>query len=115
MLLNGWLERGRELGLRGLLLARRARAITERAPLIVVPGMCGTRLVDDRGRVVWGSLACLYAGPSITSATRSAGLLDGIELVPGVAGVDVYGGLIRFLQRAGYRRGEDLFVLDYDW
>ncbi|MEO7096268.1 MAG: hypothetical protein ABI175_23615 [Polyangiales bacterium] len=82
---------------------------------MLVPGMCGTRLVDERGRIVWGNLASLYTGPSITTATRSAGLLESIEIVPGVAGVDIYGGLVRFFERAGYRRGEDLFVLDYDW
>jgi hypothetical protein len=115
MLLNRLVERGRELAWRRLLLARRMRAVGERTPVVLVPGMCGTRLVDEQGRVVWGSLARLYAGPSITTATRSAGLLESIEVIPGVAGVDVYGGLVRFLERAGYRRGEDLFVLDYDW
>src|SRR5262249_7622573 len=28
---------------------------------------------------------------------------------------DVYGGLIRALERAGYRRGIDLFPMAYDW
>jgi len=98
-----------------MLLARRVRAIAERTPVLLVPGMCGTRLVDDRGRVVWGNLASLYTGPPVKTATRSAGLLEEIAVVPGVAGVDVYGGLLRFLERAGYRRGEDLHVLDYDW
>lgn len=115
MLLNRLVERGRGLAWRNLVLARRLRRIDARTPVLLVPGMCGTRLVDDRGRVVWGNLARLYRGPSIATATRSAGLLEQLAVVPGVAGVDVYGGFVRFLERAGYRRGEDLFVLDYDW
>jgi pimeloyl-ACP methyl ester carboxylesterase len=116
MLLNRIVERARALSWRRLMQAKRGHAVVERAPLVLIPGMCGTRLVDDRGRVVWGSLARMYTGQSIASATRAAGLLEGVALVPGLVGVDIYGGLVRFLERVGgYRRGEDLFVLDYDW
>src|SRR5262245_46165794 len=117
MLLNRLVERARGLAWHRLMLARRTRAIEdpiERTPVLLVPGMCGTRLVDAAGRVVWGNFASLYAGPSIWTATRSAGLLEEIAIVPGIAGIDVYGGLGRFFVRAGYRRGEDLQLLYYD-
>jgi pimeloyl-ACP methyl ester carboxylesterase len=117
VLINRALERVRQLRLADVLLRRRGRAQSH-LPLIVVPGMFGTRLADARGRLVWGSTARLYRGPSIAAAegARSDGLIEEMSLLPGLAGVDVHGGLLRFLERAGgYRRGEDLIALDYDW
>lgn len=118
MLLNRLIERGRSLGFGRVLLSRRARRVRERAPVVLVPGMFGTRIVDGRGRTLWGSTLRLYGGPSITGAedARPAGILADLSLVPGLVGIDVYGGLVRFLEDVGgYRRGEDLRVLDYDW
>lgn len=118
MLLNRLLERGRGLSLGRALLARRARLVRERAPVVLVPGMFGSRLVDGRGRTLWGSIARLYRGPAIGAApdARPDGIFGELSLVPGLLGIDVYGGLLRFLEDAGgYVRGEDLFALDYDW
>ena len=118
VLWNRIVERGRGLSLPRVLLARRARRVTGRAPVVLVPGMFGTRLADARGRTLWGSIPRLYRGPSIASApdARTDGLFAHLALVPGLAGIDVYGGLVRFLQHAGgYVLGEDLWILDYDW
>jgi hypothetical protein len=116
VLVNRVMEGVRSLAWRQLLLSRRGRARADRAPVVFIPGMLGTRLVDHRGRVVWGNLPRLYHGPSVVTATRTAGLLGEIAVIPPLVGVDVYGGLVRFIERAGgYRPGEDLFVLDYDW
>src|SRR5580693_1991336 len=80
--------------------------------------MFGTRLADGRGRTLWGSIPRLYRGPSIASApdARPDGLFGELAIVPGVAGIDVYGGLLRFLaETGGYVPGENLWALDYDW
>lgn len=117
MLINRALEGARLLRLDNLLLRRRSRAAS-RAPLIIVPGMFGTRLVDGAGQLLWGSTAALYRGPAIGAAegVRSDGLLEALQLVPGLAQVDIQGSLLRFLEGVGgYRRGEDLICLDYDW
>jgi hypothetical protein len=116
VLLNRLGERVAGLGARTRRLGQRARAARRRAPVVIVPSILGTRLVDAEGRVVWGDLARLYAGPPLARAAGAAGLLDGFALVPRLLAYDVFGGLIRFLERVGgYRAGEDLHVLAYDW
>ena len=119
MLINRAIESLRRLRLDGRLLGRRARSKGDaRAPLVLVPGMFGTRIVDESGHVLWGSTGSLYRGPSALPApgTRAGGAIDGFTLVPGLYGYDVHGALVRFLQAVGgYRAGEDLHILDYDW
>jgi len=114
-LLNRAVERARLLGLGGRLLRRRA-AGRERAPAVLVPSVFGTRLVGERGRSVWGSVRRLYSRPGLDAPARPTDLLTGFTLVPGLLEYDVFGGLLRFLGDAGgYRLGEDLHVLTYDW
>ncbi len=114
--INRALERWRRKGSGAL--GDRAAKLRERRPLVVVPSILGTKIVDDCGCVLWGSVKRLYVGPPIVTAQRAmaTGLLDGFTVVPGVYRYDVFGGLLRFLERVGgYRRGVDLFVLEYDW
>jgi hypothetical protein len=117
VLINRAVERARLLRLPEILLRRRGEAAA-RAPLVVVPGMFGTRLRDRFGRFLWGTTARLYRGPPLGTAegVTSDGIVEGMTLLPGVAHADVHGGLLRFLEAAGgYRRGEDLVTVDYDW
>jgi hypothetical protein len=98
-------------------LARRARDAA-RAPLVIVPPMLGVRLVDDRGRAIWGSSRRVYLGPGPGEVRdlRPDGVLEGFRIVPKLFRRDVFGGLLAYLERIyGARRGRDLFVLDYDW
>jgi hypothetical protein len=115
VLINRVIERARLARLDGRLLRRRA-ARAERTPVVLVPSVFGTRLVGVDGRSVWGSLRRLYTRPGLTASARPTDLLTGFRLIPGLYEYDCFGGLLRFLQDAGgYRRGEDLHVLDYDW
>jgi hypothetical protein len=84
-----------------------------RVPVVLVPGMFGTRLVDERRRVLWGTTTRLYFGPSIAGGTgvRTDGVLDELTLIPGLLGYDCYGGLTRFLDGAGL----ELRWFAYDW
>jgi pimeloyl-ACP methyl ester carboxylesterase len=117
VLFNEVIEGLRRTRLRLRLLRQRARLRGTRRPVILVPSILGTRLVDERRRVVWGSFLRLFRGPSVMeSAAHPEGLLEGFPLVPGLLSYDVYGALVRFLEHVGgYRRGEDLHVLTYDW
>ena len=118
MLLNRLMERSRQLRLRIRLLRRRARLVRDRRPLVVVPSILGTRLADQRGRLLWGGVRRLYFGPAVGDETDvvTAGLLHGFTILPGLLHYDVFGGLLRFLADVGgYVPGEDLHVVEYDW
>ncbi|NUQ75840.1 MAG: hypothetical protein HUU21_20040 [Polyangiaceae bacterium] len=85
---------------------------------MIVPSLLGTRLVNGEGRLVWGATSNIFFGPAIGGAkgVRSAGLLEELPILPGVVGQDIHGGLMRYLEDVGgYRRGENLLSLDYDW
>ncbi len=115
MLVNHVVERLADLRPRTRELARRARG-GRRRPLVIVPSILGTKLVDARGEVVWGDLRRLYAGPPLADAVATAGLLTELSIISGVLAYDVFGGLVRFLERVGgYREGRDVHVLAYDW
>lgn len=112
------IERARRVGLGPRLLRERASAAKDRVPVVIVPPLFGTRLVNGEGRVIWGATSNVFFGPTIGGArgVRPAGLLEELPIIPGVVGQDIHGGLIRYLvEVGGYRRGDDLFSLDYDW
>lgn len=115
--MNRLLEGVRALALRERLLARRGRSARERRPVVLVPGMCGTRLDSTRGLPLWGTTRTLYFGPRVSrrADVRTKGLLRQLTIVPGLYSYDVFGGMVRALGRAGYVEGEDLHVLDFDW
>ncbi len=117
MLLNRLVEVARSQLEEHRSLRRRAQQ-TRRPPLVLVPSILGTRLVDQRGRGGWSSTRDLYWPPFSTGThdLRPAGLLEGFTVVPRLWSYDVYGGLVRYLVRTGgYVLGETLFVLEYDW
>lgn len=102
-------------------------------PVVIIPGLMGTRLVDDQGREVW-------PGPAwrvLTSGYPELALaVDGADqhrpqLLPGtvtdsVAGRDYYRSIMETLERfGGYRRAHlgtpppagqrSYYVFTYDW
>ena len=117
MLVNRLLEGVRALTLRERLLARRGRRARARRPVVLVPGMCGTRLETRAGLPLWGTTRTLYLGPRVTRRgdVRTSGLLRQLTIVPGLYAYDVFGGMVRALGRSGFVEGEDLHVLDFDW
>lgn len=118
MLLNQLLEAARSQLGQHRDLRRRARSTEERPPLVLIPSVLGTRLVDSHGRGGWNSTAELYgvAPSGRLDELRPDGLLEGFTVVPRLWSYDTYGGLVRYLERVGgYVRGRSLFVLGYDW
>lgn len=130
--MNRAIERARELRLRSWLLRQRARRdegagggrgarareADRRAPLVVVTPFLGTKLVDGRGRSLWGDTRRLFFGLRFAGRkdVHTKGPLEELPIVPGLYAQDILGGLLRFLERAaGFVRGEDLFVLEYDF
>lgn len=111
------------------------RTDVQRPPVVLIPGLMGTRLVSEQAGEIWvGSLFDL-----VLSNYRHAALdidPDTLEPVPGdirpgsltskFAGRDFYASIVRTLEQAGgYRRAEPgqpvpsgepvYYVLGYDW
>lgn len=96
----------------------------DRNPIIVIPGILGSRLIDDEtGRVVWGAFRSEYANPKIAeelrlitlpigpeavvtpTRVRPDGVLESLKLK--LAGIPIeiqaYGGILNTLGAGGYR------------
>lgn len=113
-------------------------------PVIVIPGILGSRLVSTDGKVVWGAygIGAIRHGSatgrramalpmrrnaeigSLTDDVREDGTLDRLTLSPGI-GVNAYRGLLRALVIGGYRDEKhrppaadehiSCFEFGYDW
>jgi hypothetical protein len=118
MIVNWAIDTARSFAPRSIGLRLRSRDRRERVPVVVVPPMLGTRLRDADGRRLWGWTRNIFRGPEVGACSEAVvdGPLERLTLVPGIYGHDVHRGMIEYLCRVGgYRRGRDLFVLDYDW
>ena len=98
-----------------------AAAAPER-PLVLVPGILGSRLCRGTGNdevVVWGTISALRQVASlrlgaVPDGIHPCGLVREISVL-GPLRQDYYGPIVARLEEAGYREGESLFVFDYDW
>ena len=118
VLFNRAIETLQALRNQNRLLRRRAAGVAGRPPVVLVPSLFGSRLVDERGLGLWGTTRelFLHGDRGREDGVRATGLVEGLTVIPGLWAHDIYGGMVRFLERiGGYRRGVDLFVLDYDW
>lgn len=122
------------------LLFNQAQAQTgPKRPLIVIPGIVGSELSNDKGDVIWGRVSSLRSSyfsqlnllPKEGQPVRlqPTDALRSVPLVFGTVNVGVYSDLINFLtgkksildsaverQTLGnYEEGKDLFVFAYDW
>jgi hypothetical protein len=91
-------------------------------PLLIVPGLFGTEIVDEEGRALWGPLERLYRGPLIGELPaprgRAGRVMEGISFGPRflrLVAYDISGALRRALERAGYRLGTTMSFFAYDW
>ena len=87
-------------------------------PLLVVPGLFSTEIVDEELGHLWGTFRCLYGGPPLGTLSglrgRPGKFVRNIPLIAGLT-YDLMGALERSLQGAGYRTGDTLHFFTYDW
>lgn len=108
-----------------------------RVPVVLVPGISGTELIDEEsGETLWGdgrNLLLPWDGGYSVARSIRLGLEEDDGLVPGAVIEDmdlygivrkaIYGPVPRMLERHGYVRGdldapaagETLFLFPYDW
>ena len=106
-----------------LIWATLAHAQVER-PLIVIPGILGSTLSDERcGSAVWGDRKSLWRleqlrlglnGQETVRSHRACSLIGAVQIV-GPLKVDAYADLLATLNRMDYREGDNLFLFPYDW
>jgi hypothetical protein len=88
-------------------------------PLLVVPGLFSTEIVDEEQGHVWGRLRNLYGGPPIATLAGLRGkpgaIVRVIPIIPRIYDYDLMRSLERALVGAGYRLDETLHYFAYDW
>src|ERR1044071_5989987 len=91
-------------------------------PLVFVPGILGSELVDQNGELVWGGLKSFkrFADLEITEKgpikpLRVGNPIGNISILGPFWTVHQYDGLLKTLKELNYREGETLFVFPYDW
>ncbi|QOZ36480.1 hypothetical protein [Bradyrhizobium sp. CCBAU 53421] len=92
-------------------------------PLVFVPGILGSRLVDDNGTVIWGDrnsylnfpkLEIAPSGP-VTALHSDGRLVESINVLGPFWTIHQYDTLLHYLHSLGYIDNETLFVFAYDW
>ncbi|MDD5679886.1 MAG: hypothetical protein PHI59_01430 [Candidatus Omnitrophica bacterium] len=110
-------------------------------PIIIVPGIIGSRLVDNRtGKVMWGSIRTQQMFSRFGSGgialpidelplekniddISSKGIIDKYEFPVDIIEFTVYRELIQMFEEIGYKlgdirnpeQGDNLYIFDYDW
>ncbi len=90
-------------------------------PLVFIPGILGSRLVDASGRVVWGERNSLLnyteleLKPDVATPFQADGLVKAINVLGPFWTVHQYDSLLENLRKLGYVDGHTLFVFPYDW
>ncbi len=100
-----------------------AAASAQDRPLVFIPGIIGSELVDTSGKVVWGDFLSLRNlaqltvrdGPSDPSDNFKATRIIGAVTVLGPIQIRQYQILRDALKNLGYREGVNYFEFPYDW
>jgi pimeloyl-ACP methyl ester carboxylesterase len=101
-----------------------AAAAVER-PVVVIPGVEGSRLCDKSGEILWGdrrsytysrinALRIPFGANGEESGIHSCGLITNVSLIPLFYQSEVYSTLITALHDVGYE-DKDIIIFDYDW
>ncbi|UED34248.1 esterase/lipase family protein [Rhizobium ruizarguesonis] len=94
-------------------------------PVIVIPGVMGSKLCNANGEIVWGDrssysasrIKALRLPPNLRErdpGVRPCGLIETVSIIPLFWESDVYVELLGFLRGLGYD-DEDIVRFDYDW
>jgi hypothetical protein len=89
-------------------------------PLLVVPGLFSTEIVDGAQGHIWGRLRNIFGGPPIATlgaelCGKPGAIVRVIPVIPKIFDYDLMRSLERALCGAGYRLDETLHFFAYDW
>lgn len=105
------------------LIPAKATAEQPRNPVIVVPGILGSRLCDQNNTVLWGGTARttfktfhrLDLSVEHPEPLHPCGIVTEVQVLGPLYSVDGYEKLVDSLQAFGFTLNKDLYVFDYDW
>jgi pimeloyl-ACP methyl ester carboxylesterase len=92
-------------------------------PVVLIPGILGTKLCDSGGRVVWGNRWSLGNFQELMLPARydpaalghqTCGLIEGVNIL-GPWQIHQYDDLLQTLSDLGYRKDVNLYIFEYDW
>lgn len=91
-------------------------------PVVFIPGILGSRLVDESGNTVWGDRGSLSNFDQLeiietgsAKKLRPDGLVERINMLGPFWTIHQYDAIVDQLRAAGFERGKDFFVFAYDW
>jgi pimeloyl-ACP methyl ester carboxylesterase len=97
-------------------------ATQSQRPVIVIPGILGSKLVGANGEVLWGDRGSLgnFGRLDHDPAGREpevnlAGLVERIRVLGPFWTIHSYDDLLVYLRALGFRDGQTLFPFAYDW
>ena len=95
---------------------------TTARPVVVIPGILGSKLAASDGTIVWGDRGSLshFGRLDLDPAGENgeinvAGLVERIRVLGPFWTVHAYDDLLAHLRALGFRDGETLFPFAYDW
>ena len=94
---------------------------TVQRPLVIVPGILGSKLCTPSGGIVWGTASSLWNFSRLQldeeegRNLRPCGLVEEVQILGPLYSVKAYGPLINSLKEMGFEVGQNLFIFDYDW
>ena len=98
-------------------------SVPERTPVIIVPGMMGSRLVDESDREVWPNISRIILSPgdnfldilSLNANTKSDHKIESISIIENVFSRDFFSGLFSELSKINFVKGLNILTAPYDW
>jgi pimeloyl-ACP methyl ester carboxylesterase len=94
-------------------------------PVVVIPGVEGSKLCDQADHIVWGDRASLtpgrisalrlpFDGATPGNGLHSCGLIEAVSIIPLFWESNIYAPLLATLHNLGYG-DSDILIFDYDW
>jgi pimeloyl-ACP methyl ester carboxylesterase len=94
-------------------------------PVVVIPGIEGSKLCNSAGDVLWGDrssytaarISALRLPPDVATRDKgihSCGLIETVNYIPFLWDSNIYTGLLNTLKQIGYE-DKDVIKFDYDW
>jgi len=92
-------------------------------PVVLIPGILGSKLCDEAGAVLWGQSAkaslsnfhLLDINAQLPTKIKPCGIVDSVQVLGPFYSVAAYSNLIDAMTEWNLVEGQNLFIFDYDW